>query len=167
MNGKRKPRQPRWLPTGNTALIAINRACKLTRHEIDHIIGHTKLGMTALREGRATDFHWTLVAGMINAALHIQLQGVVKIPGDYLANAEAAANAVRERAEASGTWKSPTLYAREIEALQVCIELHEFQLSQLSQGEALAAIGHAEANVKRLGGQVLPREEVAKLFASA
>lgn len=155
MNGRKKPRQPRWLPTAGTIILAKYRASKLRAHEIDEIISTTTASMVALREARATEHDWSIVAGMVNAALSIQQQGVVRILTRELHDAEAVANAIYQRAITTGTWRPPTLHGSEITTLLTAIHLHQFQLSNLSQGEAIRAINRAEADVQRQGGKVL------------
>lgn len=154
MNGRKKPRVPRWPARLDTISLATGRAGKLFGYEVNHIIGQTNVGMNALREGRATEHDWSMVAGMLNAALHVNAGGVAVVLDDVLEDAEAIVNALWQRATTTGTWRAPILRGPEIEAIQTAIRAHKWQLQQLSQGEALAALQHAEANVRRQGGLV-------------
>ena len=154
MNGRKKPRVPRWPARLDTITLAKNRAGKLFDHEVNHIIGQTTAGMDSLREGRATERDWSMLAGMLNAAKHINLGGVAKVLDNVIEDAETIINDIWQRATTTGAWRAPILRGPEIEAIQTAIRAHKWQLQQLSQGEALAALQHAEANVRRLGGMV-------------
>lgn len=154
MNRRKKPRIPRWPARLDAISLAIGRAGKLLPSEVAQIIGQTTDGMTALREGRAAEHDLVMVAGMLNAALHVNAGGVAIVHGNVLQDAVDIIDDLWQRAMLTGTWRPPILRGPEIDAIAVSIRAHKWQLEQLSQGEALAALQHAEANVRRLGGKV-------------
>lgn len=63
--------------------------------------------------------------------------------------------AVEQRATAAGPWRTPTLYAAEIDAISTLVDVHLYQLQQLSYGEFRAVYQKTIGQVRTQGGQVV------------
>lgn len=150
----RKPRRPRWLPT-DTLQLASRRVAKLSASEIADVMQPLKAAFQALRQGVATEWQWNIVASAINCAQAIEAQGVVKGLHEHLHAAELALQGIQRRAMATREWRPTALYYLELDSIRDAVDLHEFQLRQLSHGEAMRAIAYAEAEVRSTGGRVV------------
>lgn len=114
----------------------------------------------ALRQGVATEWQWCVLAGSVELGLSIERHGVVRGLQGHLKAAEAALQAIYQRAMASSTWKATALYYQEIEHVDTFVWLHKAQLEALSEGEWLKAHDHAVAVVRSAGGRTLdPRRQ--------
>jgi malonyl CoA-acyl carrier protein transacylase len=152
---KHKPRRPRWPASANTMSIATRRAALVTAQDLHTVMAPLKEAMKALREGVATDWQWSMLASSINCAKAIEQQRVVRGLGEHLSSAELALEAVYKRAMATRAWRTTALHWHELDAIQAGIELHEFQLKQLSTGEVIRALDLAQAEVRSSGGKVI------------
>lgn len=170
----RKPRRPRWV-TAQTMQLAHYFAAKHTPEEIASVMGPLREAFTALREGVGTEWNWSIVDSSINGALAIEKQGIVKGLLGHLQAAEVAMQAIHDRAMTSGAWRPTALHYYELDAIATAVDLHEYQIKQLSRGEVRRAIDAAITEVRRAGGQVLdvrtglsvPRKGQARQGASA
>lgn len=114
---------------------ARRRVARLTQTEIDAIMRAAHQCMAALRQGRATEDHHNVVHTVVAIAEVIEHQGVITGLAQYWQAADAALQAIRARAMAGGTWDAPTLSWGELGAIDEALELHAWQLRQLSAGE--------------------------------
>jgi hypothetical protein len=139
MKANRKPRR-----TGHVCLAPIELAKagagRLTPAEIVEPIACLRTAARALREGVATEWEWMVVASALNVAQAIERQGVVHGLSGHLHAAEMALKAIHQRAMAGGEWFSTPLDYQEIEDITSMVDLHEFQLSQVSYGEFRRAV---------------------------
>lgn len=142
---KRKTRRnPRELQS--PIAIAINSATRLTDSERDSVMQPRNESLDALRRGASTELHWIHLATCAAVAKSIEDHGVVKGLRDYIDAADEALLRIAERAHSkSGIWQAPTCYAGELAAIDTLLEMHAFQIKQLSAGEYLSAIGLAKA----------------------
>jgi len=154
MTRGRKPRRPRWLPT-NTLTLARHRAGKLSGEELASVMRPLQAAFTAMRRGVATELDWSHLASAVNVAMAIEAQGIVKGLREHFTAAELAIAGIKRRAMDSGEWKPTALYYLELDALTTAIELHQFQLENLSHGEFNRALDHAEAEIRSTGGLVI------------
>lgn len=143
----RKAYRPRPV-TAETMRLVINKVSICSRADRAEIIGVLAKAIRSLREGVATELEWSIAAGAVAAAIKIEAQGVVRGLREHLHTAEQALQHIYDRAmrAGAGRWLRPTLYWNEIEALNVLLDLHTFQLSQLGRSELLAVL---DATVKQ------------------
>lgn len=87
-------------------------------------------------------------------ALCIEEQGVVRGLHELLHQVDVYLAQIEARANASGSWCSPTLYGHELVALQELLRLHTFQLEQLSAAEFHKAVTLAIARYRQRGAQI-------------
>lgn len=146
MSRKRCKRQVRALD--NPVQLAMAAAARLTAQEVQALLAPARDAATRMREGRASSDDWAALVGAVSLARAIEAQGVVRGLAEHLAGIDAALVAIEKRAssntppgaDAAEHWRAPTLYAHEIEALALLLQLHEFQLQQLSFGEWRSAL---------------------------
>lgn len=156
MSRNKKPRKayrPRPV-TGETMALALHYAAAPSA--ADHADVFNTLGghVKALREGVATDSDWAVAAGMVEAAIAIEDKGIVRGIKAELLEANDALQAIYARATHTGRWLRATLYAHEIQALTVFVNLFGWQLSHLGRAEILAAIALAHGRAVARGQKV-------------
>ncbi len=149
----------------NTIGMAISRATLLTEAEQQQLLQSPREGFERMRRGQATETDWIHLVTICAIGLSIEDGGVVRGLHEVLTEADLALATIGQRAMASGTgWRSPTLYAHEIEQLQTLLRMHAFQLSQVSWGEHRRAWKHAAGSVVQQGGRTV---RVASMEAGA
>lgn len=159
-HGLRKPRRPKYQLSPDTMLIAMRGASKLSIDEVAQITAPITAAFVKLRRAQATMLDWSVLAGSITLALRIEAQGVVRGLDEHLQSAAAALQKVHDRAMLSGQWRTTCLYAAELEAIDTGLDLHRYQLEQLSQRELVRALESAEGDVRSNGGLVVNRREL-------
>lgn len=159
MTHGRRPRKQRHVSLDPMRL-ARNSATRLTPAEIAITIEPIRHAARLTREGVATERDWALLASAVNIAKAIERQGVVRGLAGHLEKAEEALNAICRRALASGEWRPTALYWQELEHINDLVDLHEFQLGQLSYGEAHRATRRAVRDVQQAGGRVVMVDQV-------
>jgi len=169
MSHNKKPRKkyrPRNVTT-DTMSLALHRAAKPSAADRDEVLGLLRDSIKALREGAATEIHWSIASGSVSVALAIERQGIVR---GLLGHIQAADQALQEmyyRAIQIGGWRSVqvTLYAKELDALQTVIEIHTFQLDQLGRAELLSAIDAARKDTIAQGHTATVVKDFERLAA--
>lgn len=124
----------------NPLELAKAEAARLTATEIAEPIACLRIAARALREGVATEWQWMLVATSLDLAQAIEQLGVVRGLSGHLHAAELALQGIYQRAMTSGAWCCTALYYQEPEDVTTMVDLHQFQLEQLSYGEFRRAI---------------------------
>lgn len=155
----RKPRRPRWLPTDTLSLVC-RRIALISEAELTEVMQPVQQAFKALREGVADEWQWSVLASSINAAMAIEKQGVVKGLREHLHAAELALQSIGKRAMDTKEWRPTALYYVELDAIKTAIELHEFQLKQLSHGEVIRALDYAQAEIRCSGGRVMQQADL-------
>lgn len=154
MSHGRPPRRPRWI-SYHPVELARNNATRLTPAEIQKAIDPLRAAAKALREGVATEWQWAVVASAMNVAQAIERQGVVRGLAEHLHSAELALQAIERRSMATGMWLPTALYYQELDHIAAAVDLHEFQMQQLSYGEFRRVVVRAEADIRSAGGRVV------------
>lgn len=159
MSRKHTRRTPR--PVHHPFIVARNFATLLTADERAKVM--TPLGAAAerMRRGLASDNDLAVLTGSLLMAQTIESQGVVRGLAGHLDEIDRALVAIEARATQAGPWRAPTLYFNELDALQLMLDLHKFQIEKLSYGEFRRAYDVTEAQVRSRGGQVVRESEVA------
>ena len=140
MTHGRAPRKPRWLKTGNTLQLARSRASMPTQQTLDAIIDTLKGCFAALRTATVSEMQFAVLKGAISTATAIERQGVVKGLTRVTQEADAALDEVWNRITRHGRWQPTGLHYQELVAISDFVNLHIWQIRQLSHGEYLAAI---------------------------
>lgn len=131
---------------------AINQAGLLRPQDVEQIITPCANACAAILSGSGRRDHWVTLCSALNMALSIERQGVVRGMAGHLASIEATLLAIAARAgedDTPPTWRPPQLSLDETDNMRLLVQLHQFQLEQLSYGEYRRAF---EATVNRVRG---------------
>lgn len=158
-HGKPK-RKPRWPAAVNTMDLVSRRVALVTPADLATVMEPLQAAFTALRQGVATEWQWSVLASAMNCAQAIEKQGVVRQLAGHLHAAELALHAIYQRAMAGGQWEPTALYFHELDDISEAIRLHKFQLQQLSTGEVIKALDYAQAEVRSSGGRVVHQRDL-------
>ena len=85
---------------------------------------------------------------------------------DHIASALRACSAIEARALTSGAWRQTALYFQELDALATAVDLHEYQLQQLSAGELHRIVKQTMARTASSGNVVRVSETDLALMAA-
>jgi len=146
MSTNKKPRKKyrqRYLPAGNTMAIAMEGASVPSQADIDQIMTIIHKCHKALREGVATMGQWSILAGAAELGRQIERQGTVRGLDAYITSAHNALQSVFQRSNTGTAWRQSPLYFYELDAISTFIELHTFQIRQLSRSEIEDAVNKA------------------------
>lgn len=154
MTHGRKPRRYARLST-NPVQLAILRATRHTAAELATVMGPVRQCLKLVREGVATQLQFEVLQSTMVIAEAIEHSGIVRGLADHLASALQACAAIEARALAGGAWRQTALYFQELDALATAVDLHEFQLQQLSAGELQRIVQQTMARTRNSGGNVV------------
>lgn len=154
MNGRKQPRRVRFPAILNTLEIVKNAVTKPQKHDVDEVMRIIAAASKAMLQGVATEQHWYVLAGGVSMAQAIESQGVVRGMKEHWDSTDKALDTIFKRAHSTGAWKSPTLYFDEIDMITAFVNLHGFQVRQLSRGEYRAAITSAGGQIRASGCSV-------------
>lgn len=156
MSHGRPPRRIRWPAQGIDVMSTVrNRVALVTPADQASVTAPLDAALKAMREGNGGEWHWAHLRSAVNCAMAVEKQGVVKGLRDHLHSAELALQAISQRAMANGCWQATEVFDAEIEAIDTAIDLHKFQLKNLSTGEVIKALDYAQAEIRSTGGKVL------------
>lgn len=152
-HGQRKPRIPRWRPADPISH-AISMAVKLSKSEIKLLLTGANQCFDALRRACATEQQWRMLSGSIAVARAIEHFGAVKGLSGHIEHAEAALQSVHTRNTSSGQWAPVGMRFDEIADLSAFIDIHGFQLKEISRGEFNQAADRVVDQTISSGGKV-------------
>ena len=152
-HGRKKPRQRREMRS--PFVTALMRATKLTPEELDSIMTPMRACLKAVREGVATQMQFEVLQSSMVIAEAIEHSGIVRGLADHIASALQACSAIEARALTSGAWQQTALYFQELDALATAVDLHEYQLQQLSSGELHRIVQQTMTRTASTGGNVV------------
>ena len=161
MTHGRKPRRPRPVMVNTIDHAAAQAACHTPR-EIEALMAPLLHCARLLREGVATEEHHQVLYSGLLIAQGIERSRVVRGLHEHLAAATQAMDAIGQRARTTGEWKQTALYYQELDAINTAVDLHAFQLSQVSRGE-LHAIVRKLINTTRSAGDTVERMQPEQL----
>ena len=154
MTHGRKPRKPRAVDPF-TFGSALHKAARLTPAEVATTIAPARACATLLSQGVATEDQHTVLHTAFHVALGIEDSGIVRGLHEHIASALQAMATIRARALASGAWRPTALHYYELDAIRTALDLHEYQLSQVSAGELHAISRKLIARTQSSGGQLV------------
>lgn len=143
---------------GNTLEQARLHATCLTAAELQTALHLPRMALKELSAGRGTREHWISLCSALNVAMAIESGGVVRGLSQHFNQIEQTLNAIGNRASSDTRlqgWTAPALWATEMDALRLLVDLHAHQLKHLSYGEYQAAYRLAVARVQSGGGEVV------------
>lgn len=136
--------------------LALMVAARLTGEEVRQVFAPLQASTDAMRRGVGTENDWSNLAAACCVAKAIERQGVVRGLQEHFDTIEAALQGIARRAFAGGAWAPTPLYFQELDALQLFLDLHEFQVRQLSGGEFQRAVVLATAHVRDQSKAAVP-----------
>jgi hypothetical protein len=154
MTHGRKPRRAGRISLDPLQLARLS-ATKHTAAELASIMDPTRQCLKLVREGVATQLQFEVLQSTIVIAEAIEKSGIVRGLADHLASALQACTAIEARALAGGAWRQTALYFQELDALATAVDLHEYQLQQLSARELHRIVQQAMSRVSSSGGNVV------------
>lgn len=157
MTHGRKPRKPRHVRT-DTLEAAQLRASRLTQAEIASIMDLARECFAHVRTATATELQHQVLHSTLVIAQEIERAGIVRGLVEHIDLALAASIAFRTRSLASGAWQASACHFHELDAISSMLDLHAFQLEQLSAAELHRITRRLIARTKQEGGQVLQVE---------
>jgi len=154
MTHGRKPRRAGRISLDPLQLARLS-ATKHTAAELASMMDPTRQCLKLVREGVATQLQFEVLQSTIVIAEAIEKSGIVRGLADHLASALQACSAIEARALTSGAWRQTALYFQELDALATAVDLHEYQLQQLSARELHRIVQQAMSRVSSSGGNVV------------
>ncbi|MBN9411369.1 MAG: hypothetical protein J0H69_19665 [Burkholderiales bacterium] len=131
---------------------AILFSARLPAADVNAILVPARVALQAMRQGAATEEHWAMLAGAMNLAHAIEQIGIVRGLGEHLQVANRVLLEIHQKATtADGSkWCAhfPSWY--QLESLDTAIDLHQFQLENLSRGELRRAVRRAVSNTTKV-----------------
>lgn len=154
MTHGRKPRRYARI-SANPVQLAIMRATRHTAEELASVMTPVRQCLKLVREGVATQLQFEVLQSTMLIAEAIEHSGIVRGLADHIASALQACTAIEARALTSGAWRQTALYFQELDALATAVDLHEYQLQQLSAGELHRIVNRIKAHTASTGGNVV------------
>jgi hypothetical protein len=114
----------------------MKRASLLTPAEVATSLAPLHVAAKALRVGVATELQWAAIGSAIEAAVALEQRLLPRGLAEHLQSALLALQEIRRRALASGIWRPVEISLEEMEHVDTAVDLHEWQLLQLSAAEA-------------------------------
>ncbi|WP_343740017.1 hypothetical protein [Delftia tsuruhatensis] len=155
MSGRRKPFRSRWAGRPDTFAVINCHGTKLTSKEIASIIDPVRECFAQIRAGTATEVHATVMHSTIQVAREVERGGIVHGLAEHLDSAQSACAAYLARCRAGGAWHPSAVHFYELDALTAAIDLHEFQLQQLTAHEIHEVTRRLIARTESSGGEIL------------
>lgn len=155
MSSRRKPFRSRWAGRPDTFAVINHHGTKLTGEEVASIIDPVRECFAQIRAGTATEVHATVMHSTIQVAQEIERSGIVRGLAEHFDSALAACDAYYARGMAAGTWHPSAVYFYELDALTTAIDLHVYQLQQLTAGEIQKVTRRLIARTESSGGEML------------
>jgi hypothetical protein len=157
MTHGRKPRKPRHVRT-DTLMAAKLRASRLTATEIASIMNPVRECFAHVRTATATELQHQVLHSTLAMAQEIERAGIVRGLVEHIELAMSASSTYSARCFASGAWQASACHFHELDAISSMLDLHAFQLEQLSAAELHRITQRLIARTKQEGGQVLKVE---------
>ncbi|MPT00283.1 MAG: hypothetical protein E2581_17525 [Pseudomonas sp.] len=134
MSSRRKPFRSRWAK-GNPLQVINRHGTHLTAAEVASIIGPVRECFAQIRAGTATELQATVMHTTMLIAEEIERGGIVRGLAEHISTARAACEAYFGRSLGAGAWRPSAVHFHELDALAVAIDLHVYQLQQLTSAE--------------------------------
>lgn len=157
MTHGRKPRKPRHVRTDTLTAAQLRASC-LTSTEIASIMDLVRECFAHVRTATATELQHQVLHSTLVIAQEIERAGIVRGLVEHIDLALAASSAFNTRSLASGAWQASACHFHELDAISSMLDLHAFQLEQLSAAELHRITRRLIARTKQDGGQVLQVE---------
>lgn len=140
---------------GRNPLMVFNRHnSKLTPAEVAETMGSLRTAFAHMREGVATHNEYAVLHTSMLIAQEIEQKGVVRGLQEHITAALLACASYQERSGFAENWAPSDMHFHELDALGAMLDLHEYQLQQLTAREVHLATQRLVARTKSAGGDV-------------
>jgi len=127
---------------------------KLMPSEVAETMGSLRTAFAHMREGVATHNEYAALHTSMLIAQEIEQMGVVRGLQEHITAALQACASYEERSGYAESWRPSDIHFHELDALGSMLDLHEFQLQQLTAREVHLATQRLVARTKSAGGEV-------------
>lgn len=138
----------------NPLMVFNQNNSKLTPAEIAETMAPLRQAFTHIREGVATHNEYVVLHSIMLIAGEIELMGIVRGLQEHINAALLACESYQARSGHADNWRPSSLHFHELDALREMVDLHEFQLQQLTAREVHQAARRLIARTKSAGGDV-------------
>lgn len=140
---------------GSNPLMVFNQHnSKLTPAEVAETMGPLRTAFAHIREGVATHNEYVVLHSIMLIAAEIELMGIVRGLQEHINAALLACESYQARSGHADNWRPSAVHFHELDALREMVDLHEFQLQQLTAREVHQAARRLIARTKSAGGDV-------------
>lgn len=147
--------RPTAKPVRNTAMMLVRQLhTRLTVAEVADCIEPLRACFTAMREGRITHHQYLVLNTHLLIALEIERKGIVRGLQAHIDAALAAATSYAARCGTAENWQPGAMYFHEIDAIDTALDLHKFQIEQLTAHELNSTTDRFISRIQTEGGKV-------------
>lgn len=140
---------------GRNPLMVFNQHnSKLTPAEVAETMGSLRTAFAHMREGVATHNEYVVLHSNMLIAQEIERMGIVRGLQEHITAALQACASYQERSGYAENWMPSDIHFHELDALSTMLDLHEYQLQQLTAREVHQAAQRLIARTKSAGGEV-------------
>ena len=144
---------------GSNPLMVFNQHnSKLTPAEVAETMGPLRTAFAHIREGVATHNEYVVLRSIMRIAQEIEHMGIVRGLQEHITAALQACTTYEARSGYAENWVPSDMHFHELDALGAMLDLHEFQLQQLTAAELHEAARRLIARTQSQGGQVFEAE---------
>lgn len=140
---------------GSNPLMIFNQYnSKLTAAEVAETMGPLRTAFAHIREGVATHNEYVVLHSIMLIAGEIERMGIVRGLQEHINAALLACESYQARSGHADNWRPCAIHFHELDALREMVDLHEFQLQQLTAREVHQAARRLIARTQSAGGDV-------------
>ena len=132
---------------------------KLTAAEVAETMAPLRMAFAHIREGVATHNEYVVLHSIMRIAQEVEHMGIVRGLQEHITAALQACESYQARSGPEDCWKPSDLHFHELDALREMVDLHEFQLKQLTAGEVYKATCRLMARTQSEGGEVYQADD--------
>lgn len=119
----------------NPLMVLNQHNSKLTPAEVAETMGSLRTAFAHMREGVATHNEYVVLHSNMLIANEIERIGIVRGLQEHIAAALQACASYQERSGYAESWSPSDIHFHELDALSTMLDLHEYQLQQLTARE--------------------------------
>lgn len=140
---------------GRNPLMVFNQHnSKLTPAEVVETMVSLRTAFAHMREGVATHNEYVVLHSSMLIAQVIEQMGIVRGLEEHITAALQACASYQKRSGYAENWMPSDMHFHELDALGAMLDLHEYQLQQLTAREVHLAAQRLVARTKSAGGDV-------------
>lgn len=132
---------------------------KLTAAEIAETMTPLRTAFAHIREGVATHNEYVVLHSIMRIAQEVEHMGIVRGLQEHITAALQACESYQARSSHAENWRPSALHFHELDALREMVDLHEFQLKQLTAREVHEAARRLIARTQSEGGEVYQADD--------